>query len=743
MYPVRNVRRWFLTSLFILLWPALASAQPNLFTPQHVARLRVVTSAVISPDGTQVAYVLGVPRELPKEKDGPAWAELHVVDVKGTSTPYITGAVNVDSVAWTPDGKGISFLAKRDKDEFKSLYVIGARGGEARRVVSHGADILGYSWSGNGRQVAFLATEPITKDRKTRKDQGFDQEIYEEEGSSVRVWVASPVPPGETRAAESPRMLKLDGSASELHWNPKEDWLAVALAPTPLIDDHLMFRKVHLVNLRTNEAFDLKNPGKMGQLAWSPDGRMLALISGADKHDPKEGRLWATSVESKSWRDVLPDFKGHVESIAWADSKSLSNGSVKNILFQASQGAWTRFGVVSIWPGKTTGMVLTPPKARPIGPILTSLDATHDGKVRAFVAHSPQHPPEVYYMGAEDKQPRRLTDSNPWLRTMSFAEQEVVKYKARDGLELEGILVRPLNEKKGQRYPLVMIVHGGPEAHISNGWTTLYHSLGQVGAARGMAVFYPNYRGSTGRGVEFSMLGQREAAKKEFDDLIDAIDHLAAIGLVDPKKVGITGGSYGGYATAWGSTYYSDRFAAGVMFVGISNNVSKVGTTDIPHEMHLVHHRKWLWEDWDYFLKSSPIYYTDRAKTPLLILHGKVDPRVHPSQSLELYRNLKLRGQAPVRLVLYPGEGHGNRRAASRLDYNLRLLQWMEHYLKGPGGAPPAHEIEYGLPGASKTASGRASWHDLPLRVQAERPWTEEAHAFHWLGRGCPCCIGW
>ena len=114
--------------------------------------------------------------------------------------------------------------------------------------------------------------------------------------------------------------------------------------------------------------------------------------------------------------------------------------------------------------------------------------------------------------------------------------------------------------------------------------------------------------------------------------------------------------------------------------------------------MFLVHHRKWLWEDWEYFKKASPISYLEKHKTPLLIMHGKNDPRVNPGQSLELYRHLKVRNQAPVRLVLYPGEGHGNRRAASRLDYNIRLLQWMEHYLKGPGGKMPARDIDYGFP---------------------------------------------
>jgi dipeptidyl aminopeptidase/acylaminoacyl peptidase len=725
--------------IVILLAPGLARGQEQTFTPHHVAKLRMVSAAVVSPDGTNVAYLLGVPRQLPKEKDGLAWSELHVVDSRGTSTPYIAGQVNIDAIAWTPDGKTISFLTKREPDPFRSLYVIPVRGGESRKVLSHGSDILGYSWSPTGKQVAFVATEPTPPKRKTEQDQGFSQEIYEEDMPFVRVWTAnidSARGPADAATPEAKaQLVKLEGSASEVQWHPKEDWLAVALAPQPLIDDALMFRKVHVVHLKSGQVFNLKNPGKMGQFAWSPDGKGLALISGADKHDPMQGRLWIETEHMKGWTDVLHDFEGHVESIVWAHNDT--------IVYQASQGVETVVGSLRLEYDESGKVkvaqrrVLVPPG----GALLEKMTGTERGKAAAFIAHSPRHPPEVYFIGPGEKEPRRLTDSNPWLRTMTFAKQEVIKHKARDGLELEGILVRPLGEKKGQRYPLVMTVHGGPESHIPNGWTTLYHSLGQVGAARGMAVFYPNYRGSTGRGVKFSMLGQAEAAGKEFDDLVDAVDHLVQTGLVDRKKVGITGGSYGGYATAWGSTYYSDRFAAGVMFVGISDSISKFGTTDIPEEMFLVHHRKRLWDDWDYFLKSSPIYHSDKHKTPLLILHGKADPRVHPSQSLELHRHLKIRGNAPVRLVLYPGEGHGNRRAASRLDYNLRLLRWMEHYLKGPGGPPPPYEIDYNLDGATKSSAAGRGWRETPVRLSAEH--TSAAASAHWLGGACPCCIGW
>ena len=220
-----------------------------------------------------------------------------------------------------------------------------------------------------------------------------------------------------------------------------------------------------------------------------------------------------------------------------------------------------------------------------------------------------------------------------------------------------------------------------------------YSSPAQTLAAEGFAVFFPNYRASTGRGVEFSKMDQHDLAEEEFNDLVDAKNHLVEMGLVDTERVGITGGSYGGYATMWASTALSEHFAAGVAFVGISSQLSMFGTSDIPNEHHLVHHRAWPWDDWQWLLERSPIYYADKGRTPLLILHGKEDPRVHPGQSLEMYRYLKLRTDTPVRLVWYPGEGHGNRSTAAQLDYGMRLLRWLTHFLQGPGGEAPAYDL--------------------------------------------------
>ena len=683
LVPVRAL----LALLVLSLGPSAAIAQ-DVFTPWNVARLKMASAATPSPDGSRIVYLLSAPRDPMAEADGPAWQELHVVDVaSGEDVTFITRE-SLAQPRWSSDGSAITFLAKRGSDATRGIYRIALAGGEARRVVSHDTDILSYDWSRDGRRVAFLATPAAPREAEDLKKKGFSQEVFEEDLRSTQVFVAD-----ASDVKAKARVLELPGSASLALWSPDGGKLAVVLAPTPFVDDDLMRRRVHVVDAGSGRVeANLENPGKLGPVVWSPDGRFLAIVTGEDINDPNAGRLWVRAVAGGSWKDVLPAYMGHVSDVAWTGADTVA--------FIGNEGVETVLGEV-----KADG---TARKTRVAagGPVLNSVTVGASGIV-TLVAETPKHPAEVFALAPGAAAPKRLTISNPGLDGLRYASQEVITHKARDGQQLQGILIRPLGASRDTRAPLVVYVHGGPEAHERNGWLTGYAMPGQMAAARGYAVFYPNYRGSTGRGVAFSKLSQGDPAGKEFDDLVDAVDHLVAIGVADRAKVGITGGSYGGYATAWGSTYYSDRFAAGVMFVGISDKVSKVGTTDIANEEFLVHARKRVWDDWQFFLERSPIYHAGKSKTPLLILHGKDDPRVHPTQSLELYRHLKLHGQAPVRLIWYPGEQHGNRRAASRLDYSLRLLGWFDHYLKGPGGLPPSPTIDYREPAPAPTTAAQ------------------------------------
>jgi len=511
---------------------------------------------------------------------------------------------------------------------------------------------------------------------------GFKQSVFEEDTKSARLWIAD-----LNEGGAKPRMLEGDGSVHGVAWSPVDDRIAISVSPTPQVDDEYMSQRIRVVSAADGKVLArVDNPGKMGAFAWSPDGKQIAMSTAADIHDPFAGRLGIVSADGGAPVQVLEaDYDGDVTAFAWQSPQAL--------MYAASHGTASSFEKVAVVGdhGGERKVLVT----QDAGLVFTAVSLSRDGQHGAFVASRPEHPPELYTMSHGDGAATRRTDSNPWIKDMRFAKQEAVTHKARDGVELQGVLIRPLDEEKGRRYPLILCVHGGPESHESNGWLTNYARPGQMAAAKGFAVFYPNYRGSTGRGVAFSKLSQGDAAGKEFDDLVDAVDHLIASGLVDKDKVGITGGSYGGYATAWCSTRYTERFAAGVMFVGISNKLSKVGTTDIPNEEYYVHALKRPWEEWDFFLDRSPIRHAENARTPLLIMGGKDDTRVDPGQSKELYRWLKLRGKAPVRLVQYPGEGHGNRKACSRLDYCVRMMQWMEHYLTGPGGEMPAFDVTY------------------------------------------------
>jgi dipeptidyl aminopeptidase/acylaminoacyl peptidase len=642
---------------------------------EEIVGLRSVSGAWISPDADLIAYLLSVPRVVYRDADGPAWKQLHLVNLEGESRAYFSGEVAVSEVAWAPDGSALYFIGKRDQEaEYPSIYRIPVDGGEAEVIYEGKSALKTLRPSPAGDTIAFLATEPNPKEEKTLAEKGFKAQVYEESVLPVRVWLLDI----ETREALA---QDLAGSVSDFQWSPDGRFYAAAVAPTPLIDDEMMARDLIVVGA---EDAAIRNrmgiEGKLGSFAWSPDGGQLAWIGAEDIHDPSEGRLYTASSSGGERSDILPNYEGHVSDFYWSDSDTIS--------WLGARGLWTETGLVSTEQGGAAGA------APAAGPIVRSMDAFPGSEVAAAVADSPLHPPEVYLL-RRGQAPLRLTDSNPLLNERQLARQEAIRYRARDGLELEAVLVHPPQKAPRGGHPMVMMIHGGPESHYSNGWMSSYGRPAQALASQGYLVAYPNYRGSTGRGVAFSKMGQHDYAAAEFDDIVDAKQHLVELDLADAEKTGITGGSYGGYASMWAASALSEHFAAAVAFVGISDQISKFGTTDIPNEMYNVHARAWPWEDWDWMLKRSPVYYADKVRTPLLIMHGAQDPRVHPSQSLEMYRHVKVRTDTPVRLVYYPGEGHGNRNTAAQYDYGLRLMRWMNHYLKGPGGQAPPYELDH------------------------------------------------
>ena len=639
---------------------ATAAARP--MTPEDVARLEGVGQVAVAPDGSRIAFTTSsLPDVTAGEENGSFKADLKVAWAPDNARPFLPRDVNPGSIAFSPDGRMISFLWSKD-DEKRAVWGIPVDGGAQRKLAGvEDAAVRQYAWSPDGTTLYLLAGAAEDKTRDKQRKAGFDAVVYEEEAEMNRLFAAKV---GDEPDSE-PRAIALTGYVSEIQILPDGKHAVVKSAPTPSVDDSFTSTRVNVIDLATGAVRTVvETPGKLGDVEISPDGRQLSMIAAVDRHDPADTTLHLVDVATGAFRPLNAGAAEAAVDADWMDDGRLAAaihvGARSVVRFYNPDGSLAQ----EVDPGEL---------------IVTEVHS--GGDKLAVEANSPRHPGELFVLDGGTFQ--RWTTHNPWLSEITFGKQSAITYTARDGQVIEGVLIEPVGGAPAGGAPLIMNVHGGPEAHDSNGWQTAYSKPGQVAAGQGYAVFLPNYRGSTGYGVDFAKQHQGDYAGKEFDDIVDAKRHLVAQGIADPDRVGITGGSYGGFASAWGATFYSEEYAAAVMFVGISNNVSKFGTTDIPNEMYLVHERKWPWEEWDHLMERSPITHVGKAETPILIMHGEEDTRVDPSQSFELYRHIKTRKpETPVRLVLYPGEGHGNQKAASRYDYHLRMMQWFDTYLK-------------------------------------------------------------
>ena len=643
---------------------ATASARP--MTPEDVAKIESIGAIAVSPDGTRIAYTTASLPDVSEGEDNGGFEQvLKVATGPNEATVYLPEDVSPGDVQFSPDGSMVSFTWSAE-DEDNAVWGVPVAGGTYRKLAEIAdSDVLSYVWGPNGDSIFMLATAEEDKQRTTQRKAGFNSVVYEEEARLRRLFEAKV---GEEVDAE-PRQIAVPAYVTGFDITPDGKTGIVQSKPTPQIDDTYTSLRVHIIDLADgNVKAIVPTPGKLGDVEVSPDGTQLSMIAGVDKNDPAETTLHLVDVATGNYRALN---EGAAE--ATVDAEWMANGRLATVVHVGAQS------VLRIY--NADGSVHR--EVDPGSLILTSVESA-GGKV-AVSANSPKHPTELFVWNprARANAFERWTSHNPWLSEITFGEQRTYTYTARDGQQVEGVLVLPVGGVPEGGAPTIMNVHGGPEAHESNGWITAYSKPGHVAAGQGYAVFLPNYRGSTGYGTAFSKQHQGNYTDPEFADIVDAKRALVAEGITDADRTGITGGSYGGYASAWGATYHSAEYAASVMFVGISNQVSKFGTGDIPYEMYNVHSRAWPWDDWMKMLEVSPVYHVDKANTPTLIMHGEEDTRVDPGQSLELYRALKVRKpDVPVRLVFYPGEGHGNRMAGSRYDYNLRMMEWFDTYLK-------------------------------------------------------------
>lgn len=641
----------------------------------------------ISPDGSELIYSISTPRG-PNEAPGRAHTVYYRMDLKSRQTiPLFSEGTNGSSPLYSPDGSFIAFI-KKEKGA-NQVWLMPAGGGETVQITDAKTDVSYFRWQPNGKAIAYLATAPMSEKEIELKKRGYDFIFYEENIKNNQLFI---VQLDDAFQPIHEQQLLPGFQIWDFEFSPDGKWMALSSSEKNLIDQRYMFRKLQILNVSDGIIqVEVGNEGKLGNYVFNKDGSQLAFAAALNMNDHAVSQAYTYSLKDKTIANRTPsDFKGHISWVGWKSNDKL--------LCYSGEGVYPKLSTISIKDEKRTILL----DASKEGVIFSEPIFNSDHKIYVFTGSTPYDASNIYTWNGANQDLTKITDLNPQLSSKTFGEQEVIRFAARDGQEIEGILIKPVGYETGKTYPLVLYVHGGPESHHNNGWLSRYSTPGQVMAGKGYMVAYLNYRASTGYGVDFAKQGFMDPAGKEFDDLADGIDYLIAEKGADKERVGMAGGSYGGYASAWFATYYTDYVKAVCMFVGVSDLISKRGTTDIAYEELYVHSGELLEEQWQMNLERSPIYWAHQSKTATLIYGGADDPRVHPSQSMELYRRMKMNHHPAVRLVQYPGEQHGNRKQVGQTDVIYRQISWFDWYvkeLKPLDGPMPPLDIsdKYGL----------------------------------------------
>jgi dipeptidyl aminopeptidase/acylaminoacyl peptidase len=652
--------------LVVLLTVARAGSALAQITPEQITQLQTVTSAALSPDGGTIAYTVSHPRA--PEEDTIAGlrsiSELWVVAAAGGEPRAIVRhPQSASGAAWSPDGSRLGFVHRGQ------VHTVPATGGEPAALTSIASGVLAFQWSPDGRSVAFTSRVGDSPEAIERRRRGDDVIVASELNRPVRLWV-QPVAGGEPRA-----LTPADHTVRDFTWAPDSRTIAVQLTETSDADADLLFRRIMRVTVDGGQP-ELLVPteGKLGAMAWSPDGRRLAWIGATSLNDPLAQSVFVAtpgagaSAAAVAAVNLTPDYEGSVMWLGWQDDRT--------VRFVAAEGTRSALNTVPAAGGTVTRVVGHGAE------VFMSASFARDNRTFVVPGNTARHPNEVFIATTRDRTLRRVTRHNAWLADVQLGRQETVEWTARDGWRMEGVLIHPVGVPEGTRAPLAVLPHGGPEGISSDGWGTNALYPAQLLAGAGFAVFMPNYRGSGGRGVAFSKGDHRDLAGREFDDVLDGIDYLHDAGIADRERVGMSGTSYGGYFSAWAGTKHSERFRLAMPFAGISNWMSFTGTTDIPYEMAIVHWDLWPYEHPLLMWERSPIAYIDNANTPMIIGTGMADERVHPEQMIQLYNALRLKGDVPVEFVQYPREPHGLLERQHQLDYMRRIVEAFDRWVR-------------------------------------------------------------
>jgi dipeptidyl aminopeptidase/acylaminoacyl peptidase len=661
-------------ALIILVLASIAIASTNKnFTIEELLAMKTVGSPSWSPDGRWIVFTVSEWNKKENRRD----SHIYLISASGGDPVKLTnGERGESSPQWSPDGRSIAFLASRDSSaqggqasggRGNQVWVISVRGGEAEKVTDEESGVSQFRWSPDGNQIAYVVRDtPKDKaEREKRKRDKFDAIVVDSDFSYSHLWTIN------AGTKEKKRLTEGAFTAGDPQWSPDGRWVAYTINRMGSQESSFIGTledrnsDIFIVAAAGGQPRQLTaNKGPDSQPRWSPDGKHVAYLSSPDP------TVWAAKTELM----VIPAEGGSPRNLSANYFDSVFGGiewspDGRSIYAAGAVGVYGQMLRIPVAGGEPQ-----PVFERPGG--YGAFDVSSDGRMLAFAREDAKAPEDLWVATVEGKEAKQITSLNPQVKNINVGDTEVIRWKGADGLDVEGILIKPVGYERGKRYPAILQIHGGPYGRFSYG----FEPRAQIFAGNGYAVLMPNPRGSTGYGHKFTTANVKDWGGKDYQDLMAGVDEIIKMGVADPDRLAVMGGSYGGFMTFWVVTQ-TDRFKAAIGHAGISDWYSFHGQSDIPGLMEYGFGGT-PWAARETYVKYSPMSYVDRAKTPIMITHGEQDRRVPIAQAEQYYRALRKRGVEVV-FVRYPREGHGITEPNHQIDLVQRQLEWFGRHVKG------------------------------------------------------------
>ena len=642
---------------FALLSAATLAQAPHIPAIDDVINLKRVGAPAISPNGQRVAFTI---RETNWDENAYE-TEIWIGDAATGQSRQVTNAkASSMQPAWSPDGSTLAFVS--DRDGKRQLYRISVGGGEAEQLTSGAEGVNNFAWSPSGKEIAYTMQDPISDAIKDREKRFGDIRIEDRDQRYTHLHLL------DVASKSTKQLTKGDFVVGSFDWSPDGRQIAFDHRATSdpadsgSADISVVVPATGVVVVAVSQEGPDSNP------RWSPDGTQLAFVTSmARPFFFFENSVIATV--SPGVASVKP------LTLAFDEDPNLVDWTPAGIVFSSSQRTWSYLFTLN---PATSAVTRQAARDAWIG---GGFSVSPDGRRVAFIGSGPAEFPDVY-LGevAALSSAKRVSDTGAQIAAWPKHAREVIRWKSQDGVEIEGVLHKPANFQAGRRYPLLVVIHGGPTG-VSRPVPYASGSFYPIDAflSKGALILEPNYRGSAGYGVKFRSLNVRNLGIGDAWDVLSGIDALVQQGLVDRDRVGSMGWSQGGYISAFLTTRHADRFKAISVGAGISDWMTYYVNTDI-HPFTRQYLKATPWDDPKIYADTSPMTYIKQAKTPTLIQHGEDDARVPIPNAFQLYQGLRDQN-VPVQLSIFKGFGHGLTKPKANRAAMQQNLDWFARYI--------------------------------------------------------------